>query len=72
MELRPCFSQLWSEEDGRYIDSDERIGYVAVNHRGEAIAYGETREETFENALEAEWGASRSEEDRASGVAVAR
>lgn len=72
MELRACYRQIWSDEEG-YADSDEQIGYMVVDTHGRTIAYGESKSEAWENALEVQWPLSRqSEEDQAAGAVVAR
>jgi hypothetical protein len=72
MELRPVLRQQWSDEEG-YTDSDEVLGYAALDARGLVLAYGETPSEAMEAGLEAQWLVSRqSEEDSSSSAAVAR
>ena len=72
MELRACYRQIWSDEEG-YTDSGEQIGYMVVDARGQTIAYGESKSEAWENAFEAQWPLSRqSEEDLPPSAVVAR
>lgn len=63
MEILPVYSVVWNDEEARYEDTGEQIGFKALDARGEVMAYGETETEAFENAMEAQWEAYRKSED---------
>lgn len=43
----------WDEAQGAYVETAELLGYKAVDWLGQIIAFGESRELAYENALEA-------------------
>jgi hypothetical protein len=69
--VEPVYRLVWNEAAGEYQETGELIGYQALDAKGKVLAYGETRSEAWENAVEAEWG-TRRDEDASSDVAIAR
>lgn len=60
MFIEPVWQQIWREEEG-YIDSDQLIGYRALDEQGQVLAYGETPQEAQECGLQALWQSPRAE-----------
>ena len=72
MEIYPIYATVWQEDAG-YVETGELLGYKAVSARGEVLAFGESRNEAIENALEVQWPLLRQDEENASpSVVVAR
>ncbi len=43
----------WDEAQGAYVETAELLGYKAVDRLGQIVAFGETRDAAYENALDA-------------------
>ena len=72
MEIYPIYATVWQEDAG-YVETGELLGYKAGSARGEVLAFGESRNEAIEDALEVQWPLLRQDEENASpSVVVAR
>ncbi len=53
MYIEPLYRLVWDEAQGAYVETGELLGYKAVDWLGQIIAFGESREAAYENALDA-------------------
>jgi hypothetical protein len=52
INIEPLYRVVWDDTQGTYIETVELLGYKAVDWLGQIIAFGESREMAYENALE--------------------
>ena len=52
MNIEPVYRVVWSDAQGAYVETGELLGYKAVDWLGQILAFGESREMAYENALE--------------------
>ena len=69
MEIFPVYATVWQDDAG-YVETGELLGYKAVGAYGKVLAFGESREEAIENALEVQWPLLRQDEENASPSVV--
>lgn len=49
--IEPLYRLVWDEAQGAYVETPELLVYKAVDWLGQIIAFGESREGAYENAL---------------------